>query len=193
MDEIIADILRNDTLSIPASTYVERYPDTFTAASAVPTHFYTCLKDIWVSSSLNDNVWATYIISSLGMGEEKSNGIEVFPVLVCESVDHPNSMKLNIPGAKYAEIEIHLKIPAVVNINDRNKIRDAGLRIERLIDFKYRNNICREGAIYPDPSIDNTLHPDYPLKIRFLRFVNVATRKELSLLFSVDYVNLFLR
>lgn len=193
MDEIIADILRDDTLSIPASTFVERYPDQFEAASAVPTHFYTCLKDIWVGTNFSNAAWATFVVSSMGMGEEKSNGIEIFPVLVCESVDHPNSVKSNTPGAKYAEIEIHLKIPAVVSSADRNKIRDAELRIERLLDFKYRNNICRQGAIYPDPAIDNTLDPDYPLKIRFLRFVNVATRKELSVLFSVDYVNLFLR
>ena len=72
----IADVLRNDIVTVPASTYVTMYPTIFNAASAVPTYVNTCLKDIWLqgtaASGNTATQWASDVIDLFGIGSDST-------------------------------------------------------------------------------------------------------------------------
>lgn len=74
----IADVLRNDILSVPASTFVTQYPLLFNAASAVPTYMWQSLRDIWLAGTTTPLTnWPDMVTDSLGSGVSGQRTIDV--------------------------------------------------------------------------------------------------------------------
>src|SRR3990167_11014771 len=190
MDEVIANVLRLDVTSTAASSFVDTYPQYFSDTSQVPAHFYKSLCNIWLGSDMATSVWANYITTSFGMGNSRPDGIEIIPTRVLESIKHPDSIRNNAIGAEYAEMVIYLKIPGKPTID--NKIRDAELRIRRLIDWNYRG-LRNQARFFASVSTDNTINPDQPIKCQFREYITYVNEKQLGLIYGCDYSRLFLK
>lgn len=149
----IADVLRNDIVSVPASTYVTLYPTLFNAASAVPTYVYTCLKDIWLqNTTASGNTpfqWSADVIDLFGLGSDGTKTVSVCTNRTVDQINGPRDMgpKSNNAGAKYSEIFIYLKIGQNLSQADSDRVYQAALRIEKLIDYDYRTNVLGQKEI----------------------------------------------
>lgn len=189
IEKVIADVLLADTISTPASAYVATYPTIFNAASAVPTHYYTCLKDIWLKGT-NYN-WADSVVSTFGFGDTGSRTIDIVPVRVLDSVDGPEGFpSSNSTGAKFSEVYILFKIGGALKPTDASVIRDAELRIQRLLDYNYRSLQNLPEIIINKPS---NIDPDADLKMYWQGFKCAVDDKQLYVVFYVSYTDLFLK
>lgn len=190
--KVLADVLRNDTLSTQASAYVAAYPTIFSAASAVPLHFYTSLKDIWTTGTTITN-WSTTIVDTYGYGESGTRTIDVVPVRILDGIDGPEGFPAsNTTGSRFAEIYILFKIAGVLAPADVDRITNAELRIQRLLDYNYRCNLLGNSEIPVNaPSIVN---PNEDLKAYWQGFKNAPINdKEVLSCWYVSYCELRLK
>ena len=154
----VADVLRADIVSSSASAYMATYPTLFNVASAVPYHFYTCLKDIMtIGTSWVSQPWSNMVVDTSGAVLTGTRSIDVGIVRILDQEDSPkdDGPKSSAIGAKYCELTIYLKLPEK-NTTDLDRLHEASLRIERLLDYNYAVNICGKTNYIPasDPSID---------------------------------------
>jgi hypothetical protein len=186
---VIADVLRNDVTTVPASTFVSLYPSVFNAASAVPTYLYTCLKDIWLANTTasgNSNTyWSDQIVSTYGYGNSGRRTIDVTFLRTQDGINSPNNQS-NTVGAEYAEIFIYFKIGDVLQPGDVDRITNAELRVRRLIDYNYRVNITKTPIFTSD---DLTIDPNYPIQPYWQGFIgkDQSPSKECAALYFCTY------
>ena len=162
----VADILRNDVLSVPASSISLQFPNDYPAASGVPTFMYTCLKDIWLQGTTASGAtplqWSTYIVDTLGLGQSGTRSIEVVLAKEMDSIGSPRGfIKDNSLGAKYGEFIIYLKLGGAITPLDSERIVQAERRIYSLIDYNFRVNTLGNTKI---PVTDDTIDPNYDNK-----------------------------
>lgn len=192
--KVLADVLRNDILSIPASTFLTpAYSSIFNnQASAVPTSWYTCLRDIWLQNSPHSgqlSSWPTIVNDSYGLGTSNSISIDVIPIRILDQVDGPKDEgpKSNQTGAEFAEIHIILKIPEGLVAADSNRIFEAESRIRRLLDFNYAPHI---GTKYIT-STDINIRTDRPIVAYWQGLSNPIDSKLVHIVFYTYYTRLF--
>lgn len=191
VSKCLADVLRADIVSIPASTFVARYPTTFAAgASAVPTHFYTCLKDILVPTVSVSDYQTNYVVDSWGYGK---SGPDTVDVVLSRIIDGSlaEEESSNEQGAEMAELFVYIKKGgALVAATDMDRLANAALRIQRLLDWNYRINVGLQASI---PVTETTLNPNYPIKAYWHGIANLPSDKSIAICFFVHYSRLFLR
>lgn len=189
--ESLANVLRGDFTSTPASTFVANYPSIFTTgASGVPLHFYTSLRDILVPTVPTDVWQANYVVDTWGYGK---SGPDTVDIVVSRIIDGSEAMEeaSNEQGAEMAEIFIYLKKGgALVQALDMNRLANAALRIQRLLDWNYRMNVGLQASI---PHANFALNPNYPIKCYWEGITNLPSDKAVVLCFHVHYARLFLR
>lgn len=187
----LADVLRGDFTSVPASTFVARYPTIFSGgASAVPTHFYTSLKDILMPTSTLAEWQNNLVVDMWGYGK---SGPDTVDVVLSRVIDGSMAEEeaSNEQGAEMAEIFIYLKKGgALIAATDTDRLANGALRIQRLLDWNYRMNVGLAAAI---PVTDNTLNHDYPIKCYWHGLANLPSDKSMAICFYVHYSRLFLR
>jgi len=195
IERTIAYYLGQDNISTnnPAA-FVTAYPQYFSSNSQVPVHFYTSLSKIWTGSDLPSSVWSPYITPYIGIGTTRASGIGVYTVELKEQYFAADpTFESNIYGAENARILIHLKIPEQIPLNNQNTIRDAILRIQRILDTLYKNGIVKQGDLFSNASIDNVIDPTVPIKCHYIGISEVVNQKEIFLEFSVSFNKLFLK
>lgn len=191
----IADVLRNDTLSGYASSYVATYPQLFNAASAVPSYLYTSLKDIWMANSSASGLnWSNLIQDTYGFGYGGNREISVVTVRTLDIVDSPMDelYKSNTTGCEFAEVFIYFKITGNLSTSDIDRIVQAELRVRRLIDYNYRVNVCNNVEF---PITDLTINPTEDVKCYWQGSVaNVqGQEKQLAIQYYAGYTRLLLK
>lgn len=199
----LADVLRGDVTSIPASTFVVAYPQFFSGgASAVPTHYYTCLKDLIlgpITATISASAWAAnYVVDQFGYGLSNGKTIDIVVTRVIDGSEATEE-SANEQGAEMAEVFIYLKKPGALQAADRDGLANAALRIQRLLDWNYALNVV--GGAPPVPVTDNTLDPRYPIKAYWQGMANLwplvkaeeQSDKALAICFHVHYSRLFLK
>ena len=140
---VIANVLRADTLSVPASGFVAANPVLFAAgASSVPVWAYTCLKDIYGFQDKTDEQWSKMVVDLFGTARSGGSTIDVTSYRVIDQADAPSGAypKSNTVGAKFAEVHIMLKLPDAVSEANSTRLYNAAQRINRLLDYNYRVN-----------------------------------------------------
>lgn len=165
---VLADVLRNDVLSVPASTFVTQYPSLFNGqASAVPAWCYTSLKDLWGMGAKTNDEWSRYIVDIFGLGRSAGNTVDVTQYRVIDQADAPKGAfpQSNDIGAELSEIHIMLKQPDAVPEEAKNRLYYASMRIRRLLDYNYRVNTVHDWAI---PSTDITIRSDRDIKVYWI-------------------------
>lgn len=192
----LADVLRNDLITVQASTYVTNYPSIFNAASAVPTFLYTCLKDIWtvgtVDQGISNSAWASRIQDSYGFGLGGNRVINITPIRILDQVDGPqDGNRSNVPGSEFAEVYVYLKIGGQLASADVDRITQAELRIRRLLDYNYATNIANKPEI---PVTDLTINPTADIKAYWQGVVAPPiTDKDVAILYYCYYTRLLLK
>lgn len=148
----VADVLRNDVVSMPSSGFPDMNAGSYTA-SGVPTYVYTCLKDIWltaaVASATSQDKWNKTIVDKYGTGQSGSRTIDVCGYRIIDQDESPHGVgpKSNTPGAEFAEIYVYLKEPGDISQEDENRLSNASMRIRRLIDYNYATNTVHRPEI----------------------------------------------
>ena len=190
----LANVLINDVVSIPASTFVAQYPLLFNSATAVPTHLYTCLKDIWLgsqSASTTNAQWAKFVNATYGLGTSGYTTIDIIPTRILDQADVKLGAKSNTPGAEFAEIYIYFKKTGALNaLTDQGKMAKAEARVRRLIDYNYRTNITGMPEI-PITSIN--INPQADFKCYWQGIINPINEQNIAALYYVTYTRLFLK
>ncbi len=189
---VIANVLRQDTLSGAASTYVANYPTLFSAgASSVPLHLYTCLKDLWGQSEKTNEQWSQYIVDTFGLGLSAGNSIDVTTFRIIDQGDVPKGMtSSNETGAEMAEVHILMKIPDKVSSADSSRLYEAEARIRRLIDYNYRVNTTHTPSIR---STDPTIRSDRMIQCYWQGAVRPDDIKSWAVSYFCSYSRVFLK
>lgn len=165
---VLADVLRNDVLSVPASSFVVQYPNLFNGqASAVPAWCYTSLKDLWGMGAKSNEEWSRYVVDIFGLGRSSGNTIDITQFRVLDQADAPAGAypKSNDIGAEMAEIHIMFKLPDAVPEEAKNRLYYSSMRVRRLLDYNYRVNTTRTRQF---PSTDITIRSDKDLKVYWI-------------------------
>ena len=190
----LADVLRNDIVSIPASTFVVNYPTLFKSATAVPTHLYTCLKDIYLGSASMTtpaSTWNQWVVETFGFGFSGSQTIAVIPTRIIDQADVNFGPKSNTPGAEFAEVYLYLKKGGPLYIAvDEDRLANAELRIRRLLDYNYRTNITGTPEI---PITDLSINPNSDIKAYWQGIVNPINDQNIAALYYCFYTRIFVK
>lgn len=144
---VIANVLRADTISVPASGFVVADPILFAGgASSVPVWAYTCLKDIWGFQDKTDEQWSKLVVDLFGTARSGGSTIDVTSYRVLDQADGPKGVypSSNVTGAKFSEIHILLKQPDAVQEVNSSRLFYAAQRINRLLDYNYRVNTVHQ-------------------------------------------------
>lgn len=187
--DVLADILRADVVSQPASAWVEAYPTFFAAgASSVPEYLYKSLKDIWLPGSTITQ-WENAITSVFGLGYSGSRTIDVTQVRSLDQADFPKQFPQgNDTGSDGTEVHVYLKLPDNVQTANSTKVAMGSMRVRKLLDHNWRTNYDRQVIVSTNPMIRN----DRPIWALWQGFVSVEDIKSIRVIFYVFYTNLVL-
>lgn len=194
-ERCMADVLRGDILSVPASTFVTAYPLLFNAASAVPTYLFSSLRDIWLTgTNIPNSRWTSQVTDYLGPGRSGSRTIDVVTTRFVDQVDAPDGYpQSNTYGAEFAEIYVYMKLGGEFTAADTDRISNAELRIRRLLDYNYRTNVLGQGEIPIGTAITIDANSDRKAYWKgSVAAVPGQAEKDLSTLFCCTYTNIYL-
>ena len=193
ISKVLSAILRSDTLSTAASSYVAKYPHYFSSTADVPVHFYTSLKDIWLTgTAISSSKWNNCIVDTYGFGDSSDRSIDIIPTRILDSVDGPEGWPAdNTVGARFAEIYILFKIAGNLQPADVDRITQAELRIQRLLDYNYHNNLVQNAEL--PVVISSGINPDADIKAYWQGFKQAPINdKEIAACYYLGYTQLFL-
>lgn len=189
----LADVLRNDTLSVAASTFVTAYPLQFNAASAVPTYLYQCLQDIWLTGTTTSTTkWADQVTDSLGPGNSGARTIDVITTRIVDQIDAPEGYpSSNEYGAEFAEIYIYFKLGGAISAVDisSDRVKNAELRTRFLLDYNWRVNTNHN---YEIPITDLSINSSSDNKAYWKGVTNPQSSKDAAALYCCTYTRLYL-
>lgn len=186
---VIADILRNDVVSVPASGFINS-PGLLTAeASSVPVWTYTCLKDIWGMGAKTDAEWAEYVVDVFGLGRSSGNTIDITVFRTLDQCDSPAGAfpKSNTFGAKFSEVHIMFKLPDAITNSQKNILYNASMRIQRLLDWNYRVVTLRQKGIV---STDITISKDNNIQLYWQGDIRPQDSKDWMTMYYAFYTQI---
>lgn len=189
----IADVLRNDIVSVPASTIYNSNTNLISNIACTPTFAYTCLKDIILTgTSWAGYDWRNMVADYYGGGATGTRSVDVSVSRILKQEDGPSSgPHSNMPGAKFAEVNVYLKLADGAKAADIGRLKQAAMRIYRLLDYEYAVNTLRKPLYIPitDPTIDQRF-PIYACWQGESAEKQAVTERDLGILFYVYYVDL---
>lgn len=190
--DVIAEVLRNDVVSMAASSWVAAYPTTFSAgASSVPEYLYLSIKDIWAPEATVSDWQTKYVVSTFGLGYTGPKTVDVCQYRSLEQGDWPKQFPAsNDVGADGAEIHVYLKLPDNVSLNNSSKTAQGAMRVRKLLDHNWRTNLDRQGQI---PSGNPMIRDDESIKVWYQGSVSVDDIKSVRMVFYAFFTNLALR
>lgn len=158
----LSDVLRGDITSGTASAVSAQYPLLYPSASGVPQYLYMSLRDIWLTGTgIANSEWSNRVVDAYGLGLGGNRVIYVTPYRIFDGANAPESMpRSNEYGAEFCELFIYMSIGSKIEAADVDRITQTELRIRRLIDFNYANNILGNFHI---PVTEATINPNSPI------------------------------
>jgi hypothetical protein len=183
---VIAEVLRNDVVSVPASGFIDNPALISASASAVPPWTYTCLKDLWGMQDKTNDEWSRYIVDVFGLGRSSGNTIDVTVFRTIDQCDTPAGAfpKSNTFGAKMSEVHIMFKLPDRVTDSQKEMLYFSSMRIQRLLDWNYRLNTTKQAPI---TSNDITIRNDCNIQLYWIGDIRPQDSKDWMTMYYAFY------